>query len=137
MISKITENIFIGNADDAKSAPHITEAGITAVLNCAMDLDYQQRAAFTVKVGMIDGKGNKPTDLLTAVRMLETLLENGHRVLVHCHEGRSRSPVVVATYMSKTKGMSIETALSELNKLRPLVDPNQHMIKLAKDALGI
>lgn len=110
LLDFVTDNIAIGNSQEASDIDVLKDNGITAVLNVAIDLDiiYQQKrnGEFVIeyhKIGLIDGPGNKDTTMLAAVYMLEQLLENHDRVLVNCHGGISRSVAVVASYMLHTK----------------------------------
>lgn len=134
-INKITENIYLGNANDAQSLPHLQEHGITALLNCAFDLDYVQKQVLTTKVGLIDGPGNKASSLTTAVDILNILVKQDNKVLVHCFEGKSRSPTVVATYLAHQQKKSLKECLVEIKQIRSVVDPKEALIILAEKVL--
>ena len=56
-------------------------------------------------------------------------------VLVHCVEGSSRSPVIVAVYMHIVGYKNFDDALSELTSLRPVVAPSKLVIESAKSYL--
>jgi len=53
-------------------------------------------------------------------------------LLVHCAEGSSRSPVVVAVYMHVVGYMSFDDALSHLRTLRSVVAPSSLIVERAK-----
>jgi protein-tyrosine phosphatase len=102
-LNQITENIFIGNSHAALHSRDLLKSlGITAILNVAKDLDNNKLdpQEFSLnKIGLGDGDGNDLEDIGTALQVLQKLLLNGHKVLVHCHEGKSRSVGLVATYI--------------------------------------
>jgi protein-tyrosine phosphatase len=135
-MNKITDNIFLGNATDARDAEALKANGITAILNVAIDLDYFPPTGIAYfKVGMTDGKNNPNGMYLNAVATLKSLLGR-YKVLVHCHEGRSRSPSVVAGCLRRTDQL-FEDALGDLNKIRDKVNPEAGMIEYAKGELGL
>lgn len=61
---------------------------------------------------LADGPGNSIYVFRAAVDALIDLASAGEPVLVHCHAGRSRSPIVVAGFLIKTQAMDPEAAMS-------------------------
>ncbi|KAH8724940.1 protein-tyrosine phosphatase-like protein, partial [Phaeosphaeriaceae sp. PMI808] len=51
--------------------------------------------------------------------------EEENNVLVHCHQGISRSASVVIAYMMRVLRMSYEDALAAVVEVRPIVAPNE------------
>jgi protein-tyrosine phosphatase len=47
-------------------------------------------------------------------RFIDTALGEGGCVLVHCHEGRSRSVALVAAYLMARRGMDLAGALARI-----------------------
>merc|ERR1719266_1384413 len=56
---------------------------------------------------------------------LEHAITNGQNVLVHCHQGRSRSGVLVVAYVMKVYNLGYEDALQFVQKSRLGVRPNE------------
>jgi protein-tyrosine phosphatase len=108
----ITDRIGIGDSSDGRQVLSV----IDAVLNVAVDLDIPptQGKVYRHKVGLLDGPGNDDALLLAAVMVLHALNKRHNRVLVHCHEGKSRSVMVVAVYVSIVGGMEFEKTLKEI-----------------------
>lgn len=50
--------------------------------------------------------------------------KKGHRVLVHCDAGVSRSASFVIAYLMRTHGMSLRSALDHVQQSRPVIEPN-------------
>lgn len=130
---KVSDKIFLGSSNDALHRFHLLPSyGITAILNVAKDLTnlFVNHTQFRIThVGLGDGEGNPKGLLYSAVMSLAGLIWDGHTVLVHCHEGRSRSPTVVATYLvAKEEWPSIELALDFLHSCRPVVNPEPGVI---------
>jgi len=120
MITMITDRIGIGNSSDAKQIGSAFES----VLNTALDLDIAptQGNVHRHKVGLIDGPGNDDYILMSAVLVLHALNKRYRRVLVHCHEGMSRSVMVVAVYVSIIGNMPFDKVLQDVMKVRGVTD---------------
>lgn len=58
------------------------------------------------------------------VAFIQSALEDGGAVLVHCFMGVSRSPTIVAAYLMRAQSMAAAAALEFLVARRPIVDPN-------------
>jgi protein-tyrosine phosphatase len=67
-----------------------------------------------------------------AAQFVENCIEDGERVLVHCHKGRNRSVAVCAAVMGSIDGMDFETALTIIRAVRPIAGPNGVMTGHAK-----
>ncbi|MDO8672507.1 MAG: dual specificity protein phosphatase [Dehalococcoidia bacterium] len=97
----------------------LEEAGITAIL-CLNG--FPQSAKFSGldwhEVNLIDGEGNSPDDIRRAVDLLGQL-SRSHKVLVHCAEGVSRSPFVVACHLARMQKKRIMAAIGEVAIKRP------------------
>jgi protein-tyrosine phosphatase len=129
-MDRIRNNIFIGNSHDAQHEKEaLKAAGVTAILNVAWDLTNKTTThnEFKMcKVGLVDGDGNNPLIATCAVMVLKGLLEDGHTVLVHCHEGKSRSVAVVAALLVLEKECrNFDSAHAEIQRHRQTgLNPN-------------
>lgn len=131
-------NLYIGNAADARDIPLLKMHKVNAVLNVAMDLQYfidKDTGIVQYKVGMTDGMHNPPELFYAAVLTLKGLLEHNRTVLIHCHEGRSRSPSVVAAYLGIKEGKSYFEKLNELKSIRSKVNPEPGMMEFASNCM--
>jgi protein-tyrosine phosphatase len=142
-MNKITEKIYLGSSQDAQHRKReLKEAGVTAILNVARDLT---NATTTHKefemyhVGLMDGGGNATLMAFAAMMVLHSLLESGHTVLVHCHEGKSRSAGLVSAYLfghqDHPEYSTFEEAEDFLRTCRPRVDVNKDVKQLFLDAM--
>lgn len=130
-MTQITDHVYLGNSSDANNPKLINENGITAILNCAIDLDCPAFGKVQQKFGMYDGPGNPLIVFMAATVELGRLVDLGHKVLVHCHEGRSRSASVVAAHIGIRDGMTLEDAIQFIQSARHEVLPHEAMAKLA------
>lgn len=130
-MNKITDQIWIGNSQDAKNAEALRAQGIRNILNVAEDLP----AALTWKdgfthyhVGICDGP-NEPELYEGALQVLRFITkDSGRKVLVHCHEGRSRSVFITAAHLVKhCNHFNLTTAIDHIAACgRPVAVHNGH-----------
>ncbi|KAJ3799247.1 hypothetical protein GGU11DRAFT_679855 [Lentinula aff. detonsa] len=66
--------------------------------------------------------------LLPAIAFIQSELNKGRGILVHCQAGVSRSATIVAAYLMHNRQMSVEEALDLVRKARPEIDPNPAFI---------
>jgi protein-tyrosine phosphatase len=119
-LHQIRDNIWIGNKNAVDR--DLIDNGITAIINLAYEIDdgdVPPDMMRTVKVALVDDSSNHPYMVDLAVTVLDKMIENGERVLVHCIAGRSRSPHIVATYLSRKEGKSYDEVYAEIRKKRP------------------
>lgn len=129
----ITSTIAIGNCDDARRFSTLCDAGINGILS----LNGWPNGAANMHglvwrcVELIDGHGNPVERLHEAISQLHELLALG-KVLVHCMEGVSRSPLVVASYLADQSERPFEECLQEIAQLRKWVAPQPGLIELRR-----
>jgi Dual specificity phosphatase, catalytic domain len=118
----ITRDIAIGNVDDAIRLTGLRSAGIESILSLnGWPNSAANSHGLTWRcVELIDGHGNDVSRLQEAVWQLHALLARGS-VLVHCMEGVSRSPLVVASYLADKAARPFEDCLQEIALLRKRV----------------
>ena len=134
-ISRVYENLpgygvdlYVGGREGASDVPLLQRHGITTVLNCAVNLDFNYVAGTNevshdgrvgygpaliryYKLGIVDGPGNPDTMMLAGYYQLRGALdqvmpekesyplrERGS-LLVNCRAGRSRSVILAALFL--------------------------------------
>jgi len=120
----ITESIAIGTYLDAQDGDLLKQFGIRSVLGLVSTLagiapDQLGLERIEI-VPLIDGPGNDRRVFLRAVDTLEELVREAAPVLVHCHAGRARAPVVVAGFLMKTLGLDADPALERVRARRDI-----------------
>lgn len=69
-----------------------------------------------------------------AIMALETLLEAGHTVYMHCTAGVNRSPSIAVAYLNQVEGMPLEDALEVVVQQRPQADPYEEVLAYLRTA---
>lgn len=124
-------DLFISGKEGASDLGLLRRNGITTVVNCAVNLDFNYVLQPQVvsdhegsvygpgeiryyKIGLIDGAGNPETQMVAAHYILRAALEQilpdkpsyprreRGSVLINCRGGRSRSVAVVALFLHLT-----------------------------------
>ena len=130
----ITPDIAIGDADDARRFTVLQSAGIAGILSLnGWPNGAANNHGLTWRcVELIDGHGNSVYRLHEAIGQLHALLTMG-KVLVHCMEGVSRSPLVVASYLADQAARPFEDCLQEVAKLRRWAAPQPGLMELRRE----
>ncbi len=121
-MDSITEDVWIGNSDEAKDRDSLRLAGIRSMLcldGCMKGAGVEELGVDRVEVvELLDGAGNRPEVFLRAVRLLRELAAKHPPVLVHCHAGRSRSAAVVCKFLMIEEGNSLVEAMRRITAKR-------------------
>ncbi len=123
-ITRVWERLFLGSIADAEAIAKSNPHQITAVLTLcsqaprgrAVDVEY-------VHFPITDDRPI-PAGLLNTIFLALFKHIRSGRVLVHCVAGSSRSPIIVAAWMKIVGYKSIEECMSEIVRLRSIVDPS-------------
>ena len=67
-----------------------------------------------------DGPGNERHQYRRAIGTLQDLVNDHAPVLVHCHAGRSRSPIVVAGFFVVTEQLEPDDAMARVASKREI-----------------
>ncbi len=146
--------LYLGNRVAACDPDLLLTHDITATLNLAVNISIPPlslkdgTAIRRTHIGLIDGKGNSATHLLSAVLALDGIVHQicpgkphypPHRhgnILVHCRGGRSRSVMVLGLYLHKIRPdlfPAVHDALDHLRSLRNIDAqyPHKELMTLA------
>jgi atypical dual specificity phosphatase len=100
--------------------------GITHVLCVACDLPQPYPCDFVYQRVLIQDSCDAPlhTHFESCFQFIQSGLEAGGGVLVHCFAGRSRSATVVAAWLMCTHHLTMLEALAMVHAVRPQASPN-------------
>jgi hypothetical protein len=112
----LPRRLWLGNAGDGRNPEPLLTAGITAVVNLAMEESSPTlpRAITYCHFPIVDGAQENLDVLRVAIRTLVFLLEDGIPTLVYCGAGMSRSPVIAAAAIAIVEGGNAADRLRQI-----------------------
>jgi len=121
----ITDQIAIGDAEDAANVVEMRNQGIRSVISLngqllgvsPDQLGLEALRAFSLGDGWMVNR----FEFEQALEGLQQLTKTYAPVLVHCTEGRSRSVMLVAAYLMRSKELSFEEAIERIREERPRI----------------
>ncbi|KAG2357210.1 protein-tyrosine phosphatase-like protein [Suillus spraguei] len=124
----IADNVFIGNLSAALSTDVRKKLGITHILSVCTEYSSTDHNHLTIPV-----QDSEYEDLLIHLprgcSFIQSALNQGGKVLVHCAMGVSRSPTIVCAYLMSTRQLSAHAAVQYVRKRRPQIHPNYGFMK--------
>lgn len=112
----IKDQLWVGTARDARDPVRWLEAGVQAIVDLAIDETpgSPTHEVIYFRIPLMDGTGNSPATLRTAVDATTYLIRHDIPTLVCCSSGMSRSPAVVAAALSLVRCHTPDECLTEL-----------------------
>lgn len=133
----VTSMVAVGAMSDALDERDLQVKRIGAVLSlapAALDASITHHCVREIK---IKDRAGLPFDAIsTAVAFISHQVRERRRVLIHCEKGISRSPSIAVCYLHECCGVSIETAISHVKRVRPCADPHPALIASIRDYYG-
>ena len=110
-------HLWLGHAGDLASVRAILDAGVCAVVDLALNEPVPQlpRDMVYCRFPLVDGTGNDPWILLSAIRTTASLLKLAVPTLVCCSAGLSRGPAIVAAALSTVTHKTPEVCLRQVS----------------------
>lgn len=124
---EIVPKVYLGNRRFAWSIHLLKALGITHIVNCAQELPNPFTDDINYKYFALHDSPDQPIDqhFKEAHQFIEDAIGSGGAVLIHCYAGISRSATILTSYLMKTYNMSPADALSHIQRIRPIVNPNK------------
>ena len=140
-MSQIDNNIWIGNVGDASNGQFLKDNSITHILCCAEE--FKNPPGFLYVNGktdqwhylpIVDDMADSKTEaqFREGAKKLNDWLNAGHKVIVHCFAGISRSVSTVITYYMLYKGWSYDLAFLHIKSKRKQINPHPNYIPILK-----
>jgi len=148
----IEPDIFVGSAPASSvDIARIKQLKVSAVLSLQSDGDfrthridwaslqkaYQYQNILVQRYPIQDfdevDLGEKVAQPIMA---LHNLLNDGHRVYVHCNAGICRAPATVLGYLCHYRGMDVEQGLHYIRRNRPKANPYLRAVRRALSELN-
>ncbi|UJR25219.1 hypothetical protein I4U23_006571 [Adineta vaga] len=140
-MSEVASGLYVTSALVARQGKVLDEFGITHVISIQKNpiSPFEHRQYL-----LIPAKDHISQDLLQYTAQCNDFIHNARlnqgKVLIHCVEGKSRSPSIACIYLMTITGVSWSDVINSLRGVRTLVDPNfafQRQLKHFHDQLMI
>jgi len=117
----VPERLWIGNAGDARDPARVLDAGVTAVVNLAIEetAPALPRDILYCHFPLVDGPGNSRGLMQLAIDTIASLLREDIPTLVYCGAGMSRSVAIAAASISRWRGDPLKPALNMIADTGP------------------
>lgn len=125
-MTQITDHIFIGNNNHARSLNWLTTNKITHIVNCTKELDNYYPDHFNyLKLHLWDLEHQSlKSSLEPSYAFIQKAVSNSGIVLIHCNAGISRSSSILIYYLMRTNRWKFFQTLTYVQKLYPKANPN-------------
>jgi len=121
-VAQVTDHVFIGSARALFAASELREAGVSHVLKLFFDDSRWPTEFIVLEHPLEDGVFIPKEALDHGVSFVRNAVESGHRVLVMCGLGASRSSTIVLAYLIE-QGYDLRDAFRLLRSARPQAWP--------------
>lgn len=122
MYSKIITNLFLGELNDV---PLFVRDIPDGEILCVLENRPMQEPSKAFQIPIIDErKGTYRVyirQLDITFRFINRVLKDKNDLLIHCLAGQERSPLVVAYFLSRNFGITLEQAYKMVKKKRPQI----------------
>ena len=118
----IAGKLWLGNAVVMRDIRHVLAHGVEAIIDVAADepiLSKLPRDVIYCRFPLVDGGGNDPLIIRSAVETTASFVRNSKPTVVFCSAGLSRSPCVVAAAVAMTQGDDPHARLEEVASTGP------------------
>ena len=121
--SRITPQIYVGPQYNRRGKRALEQEGITGVVNMRVEFDdaaHGLTLAHYCHLPTVDDDQPAPAHLQQGVDFIQSVLDAGGKVYIHCKGGIGRAPTMAAAYFV-SQGMTLEQALDLIQQTRPFI----------------
>jgi predicted enzyme related to lactoylglutathione lyase len=113
--------LWIGNAFDARDVKGVLAAGIGVVIDLAIEEPPIQfpRDVVYCRFPILDGDGNSPEVLRSAIDTTASFVSAKQPTLVACSGGMSRSPAIVSAAVANVQSINLVAGVEQVAKTGP------------------
>lgn len=120
---EIQPGLWIGSKQDSQNPEFMRKHNIGLVVNATRSIPFINVPGVEQYRIPVDDATNENDTMLShwpvVVRAIDTVLQRGKSVLVHCHAGIQRSASTVAAYLMYKYKMSADNAIAAIKSRKP------------------
>ncbi len=148
---QLSDHVYIGGRRDAQSPTLLKCYGITHVLNCAAEPDYEREnfdlddSPYSENSGLkycaFEARDNDGYPILThfvkAKEFIDSAKADGGKVLVHCEMGINRSAAICVAYILVDENITLLDVIKRVKRVRRVILVNEgfqkQLVQFAQD----
>ncbi len=124
----IDPNVIVGAYPFKNDAQGLYDQGVRAVVNTCEEYagpiqHYKRLGIDQLHIPTTDFTHPRLIDIEQAVEFVESHVQKGHTVYIHCKAGRARSATVAICWLMKYRGLTPDQAQLLLLQSRPHINP--------------
>eukprot|EP01060_Flectonema_neradi_P040216 TRINITY_DN9081_c0_g2_i1.p1 TRINITY_DN9081_c0_g2~~TRINITY_DN9081_c0_g2_i1.p1 ORF type:complete len:194 (+),score=27.20 TRINITY_DN9081_c0_g2_i1:87-668(+) len=125
---EVQKGLWVGSIGSVKDLSALKKVGITHILSAGFGM--QNPHPDNLQWMGINITDSSKADLLKHFDKAHDFINAAQPggVLVHCHQGKSRSVTIIASYLIKNNNMDLQQAMETIRAARPQADPNAGFI---------
>lgn len=123
----VMPQLAVGSRADAADGAALQAAGIDTLLSLA-PLARPAEVALQLGLAVADRVALPAATIRAAAAFLAGRVAAGHRVLMHCEQGISRSPALAACFLHEHLGVSLDEAFARVRAARPQAEPHPALV---------
>jgi hypothetical protein len=130
VLSRIIDGIYV--CDDKYTIDDLKKNHICYVVNVGGSKTEKEDYSFHLKDGP-----NPIKHYNLILKRVKEERNKGKNVLIHCREGKSRSPFLVALYLSKLEKMTLLSAIDQVGLRHKPTDINKELLEAYMKDVGL
>lgn len=124
----IDPRVIVGAYPFARDVAKMYDEGVRAVVNTCEEypgplIEYDRHGVEQFHIPTTDFTHPALDDVKLAVEFVQSHVEQGHTVYIHCKAGRARSATVALCWLIKYRGMTTSQGQTLLLSSRPHINP--------------
>ena len=127
-MSKITNNIYLGNIYDAQNIEKLLEMGIQKVLSLITETELLKYPP-EIEHKLINIEDFPRQNIIQYFGECLLFMEDNKKVFVHCMAGVSRSATIIIAYLMWKNQLDFMEAVTLLEQIRPIISPNYGFVR--------
>ncbi|KDR22355.1 dual specificity protein phosphatase 19 [Zootermopsis nevadensis] len=130
----VLPGLYMGSQDVIQDADLLQKHSVTHILSLGVKPIIMDETLTHMYIQLLDlPESNLVSNLDQCFAFIDSAIQTGGCVFVHCNAGISRSASVVIAYLMKKQGMSYQQAFLYLKERRTMINPNPGFAQQLKD----
>jgi len=134
----VDPHVIVGAYPFKRDAEQLYKVGVRAVVNTCEEYsgpiaEYERLGIEQFRMPTTDFTHPRLSDVIRAVEFVQSHVEQGHTVYIHCKAGRARSATVAICWLIKYRGLSAAEAQGSLLLSRPHINRRLTERQVVKD----